>query len=176
MSTTEPGRMTAEEAGQLLAFAALYDNRKVSDPDVMACLKAIGDLPYADAEAAIAEHYGSGTERVMYGHIRDRVKAMRLRRLERTPLPAPPADATETGRYQEIIRANIERIADGKQLRNAIGGGAPLPGDPPAEWQQAREAMAGPAPVKPDPREVAAEQVREAAEQRARREAGERAS
>ena len=40
--------MNATEMGQLLAFAALYDNRKVGDPDIVAWLEAIGDLPYAD--------------------------------------------------------------------------------------------------------------------------------
>ena len=166
--------MNAEEAGQLLAFAALYDNRKVSDPDVMAWLKAIGDLPYADCDTAVAGHYGATTDRIMPGHIRDRVKAIRRDRIARTPLPAPdPALADKPGRYQEIIRANVERIADGMQIRNAIGGGAPLPGEPPAEWREAKEALAKPAPDKPDPREVAAGQAAESRKERQERGHGE---
>jgi hypothetical protein len=152
--------MNATEAGQLLAFAALYDNRKVSDPDVMAWLKAIGDLPYADCEQAIAGHYGTCTERVMPGHVRERVKTIRADRLARNPLPAPAAEvADDPGRYREIIRANVQRIADGMDIRTALPSGEPLPGDPPEEWQQAREAIAEVKPIRPDPRDVAREQA-----------------
>ena len=154
--------MNAAEIGDLLGFAALYDNRKAADPDVMAWLKAIGDLPYADAEAAVAAHYGETTERIMPGHIRTRVKAMRRERLERTPLPPPGAEAADQpGRYKRVVQANIERIADGFDLnRTAIGGGKPLEGDPPAEWQEAKAAITPPVPVV-DPREVAREQAAE---------------
>jgi hypothetical protein len=165
--------MNATEAGHLLAFAALYDNRKVSDPDVMAWLKAIGDLPYADAEEAVAAHYGSSTERIMPGHVRQRVKAMRADRLARTPIPAPPGDlADKPGRYQLAIRAGIKRIADGMRLPKAITSGAPLDGEPPAAWTKARAAVGpGAAPRKVlNPRQLAAQQ---AAESRAAREAAE---
>ena len=170
--------MNVEEAGKLLALAALYDNRKVGVPDVMAWHRAIGDLPYADAEAAVVEHYGSdSTERLMPGHIRRRVKAMRADRLARTPLPAPPAEvADEPGRYKRVIAANVERIADGLSVQRAIGAGAPLPGDPPAEWQQARESLKPPEPDKPDPQEIALEQVKEARAKREGRESGEPAA
>jgi hypothetical protein len=134
--------MTIEEAGQLLALAALYDNRKVGVPDVMAWHRAIGDLPYPDAETAVVDHYGSeSTERIMPGHVRRRVKAMRADRITRTPLPAPPAGiANEPGRYQAAIRASIQRLADGFSVQKAIGAG-PRQGEPPAEWAQARAAM-----------------------------------
>ena len=168
--------MTEEEALVLTRYVKACCPQQAMDkytPD--AWFDLLADLDFGDCQEAV-KAVAKRQPFVAPAEIRAEVRKIREDRLARTPLPAPPADATETGRYQEIIRANVERIADGKQLRNAIGGGAPLPGDPPAEWQQAREAMAGPAPVKPDPREVAAEQVREAAEQRARREAGERAS
>jgi hypothetical protein len=159
------------EAGQLLAFAALYDNRKVGDADVMAWLEAIGDLPFDDAKTAVAGHYGSSTERIMPGHVRQRVKAMRADRLARTPLPSPSAElADKPGRYQLAIRAGIKRIADGFSLRKAIGTGRPLEGPPPAEWAKARAAMPpGTAPRRVlNPRQLAAQQ---AAESRAIREA-----
>lgn len=162
--------MNATEAGQLLAFAALYDNRKVSDPDVMAWLKAIGDLPFEDAQAAVAGHYGESTERIMPGHIRTRVKAIRAERLARTPLPAPPAEvADQPGRYKEIVRANVQRIADGMDVRKAITG--PLPGDPPREWQEARAALVKPEAPAVDPRQKAREQVEETRREREAREA-----
>jgi hypothetical protein len=164
--------MNATEAGQLLAFAALYDNRKVSDPDVVAWLQAIGDLPYEDARAAVAGHYGESAERIMPGHIRIRVKAMRADRLARTPLPAPPAElADDPGRYNELIRANVRRIADAKNVRRALAAG-PLPGDPPQEWLDAKAALAKPPEPAADPRQKAREQVEEL---RRAREAGESA-
>ena len=143
--------MNVEEAGKLLALAALYDNRKVGVPDVMAWHRAIGDLPYADAEAAVVEHYGSdSTERLMPGHVRRRVKAMRADRLARTPLPAPPAEAAdEPGRYKRVIAANVERIADGLSVQRAIGAGAPLPGDPPAECSRPGNRSSPPSPTSP---------------------------
>ncbi len=170
--------MNLEETGKLLALAALYDNRKVGVPDVMAWHRAIGDLPYADAEAAVVEHYGSdSTERLMPGHVRRRVKAMRADRLARTPLPAPPAEAADKpGRYKQIIAANVGRIADGMDVHKALGPGAPLPGDPPTEWQQARESLKRPDPVKPDPRDVALEQVKAARAKRESSDEGEPAA
>ena len=164
--------MNARETGKLLGVMALYDYRDIGNPvEVAAWLKAIGDLPYADAEAAVVAYYGESTERIMPGHVRTRVKAMRAARLAKTPLPPPPAElADEPGRYREIIRANVERIADGMQLRKALGGGKPLDGDPPAEWQKAREAIRpGELPGK-TPQDIAAEQVAEA---RRKRENGE---
>ncbi|MGO9079298.1 MAG: hypothetical protein ACLQDY_09690 [Streptosporangiaceae bacterium] len=159
--------MNASEIGDLLAFAALYDNRKAADPDIMAWLRAIGDLPYADSEAAVAAHYGTTTERLMPGHVRTRVKAMRAERLARTPLPPPPPEvADQPGRYQRIILANVERIADGMSVQRAIGAGKPLEGDPPAEWQQARAALKPPESEAKDPRQIAAEQAAEARRQR----------
>lgn len=163
--------MNATEAGQLLAFAALYDNRKVGDADIMAWLEAIGDLPFADAKTAVAAHYGSSTERLMPGHVRQRVKAMRADRLARMPLAAPPGElADQPGRYLNAVRAGVRRIADGFSLRKAIGPGKPLEGPPPAEWAKAREAMPpGTEPRKvPNPRQLAAQQ---AAASRAEREA-----
>lgn len=160
--------MDAIEIGDLLAFAAIYDNRKAADPDVLAWLKAIGDLPYADAEDAVAAHYGETTERIMPGHVRARVKAMRRERLERAPLPPPSGElADQSGRYQKILQARIKQIADGKDLRNAIAAG-PREGDPPAEWQARKAAVTPPPP--PDPQAIARAQ---AAESRRRREESE---
>ena len=125
----------------------------------MAWLKAIGDLPYADAEDAVAAHYGETTERIMPGHVRARVKAMRRERLERAALTAPSGEvADQPGRYKKILQARIQQIADGKDLRNAITAG-PLEGDPPPEWQ-ARKAAVTP-PPSPDPQEIARLQAAE---------------
>ena len=57
--------MNAAEAGKLLALMALYDNRKAGTADVVAWLKVIGDLQYADCESATLAHYQETRERIM---------------------------------------------------------------------------------------------------------------
>jgi hypothetical protein len=157
--------VNAVEMGELLAFAALYDNRKVGDPDIIAWLEAIGDLPYPDARSAVAAHYGSeSTERIMPGHIRTRVKAMRRDRLERGIIPAPPPeDADQPARFRETLNADLRRIADGKVIPAAIA--APVrEDDPPETWAEARARFKAP----PTLQGIALQQ---AAESRAAREA-----
>lgn len=161
--------MNATETGQLLAFAALYDNRKVGDPDVVAWLEAIGDLPYPDARSAVAAHYGQSTERIMPGHVRTRVKAMRRERLERDPVAPPPAELTDDpGKYREALRGTIRRIADGFSVKRAIG---ELPSATPPPVAEVRKAL-GPAIPRPErllpPEEIAR---RQAAASRAARDA-----
>jgi hypothetical protein len=160
--------VTYDEVCDLLAVAASFDRRTIGEADSEAWESAVGDLSFDDARAAVIAHYRETRDWVMPSDVRQRVKAMRLRRLEATPLPAP-ACPDYPGRYQELIRASVQRIADGASLNRAIAG-TPLPGDPPAEWQQAREAMAGPAAAKPDPRDLAREQAEEARTERERRE------
>ena len=160
--------MNATETGQLLAFAALYDNRKVGDPDIVAWLEAIGDLPYPDARAAVAAHYGSeSTERIMPGHIRTRVKAMRRERLERAPVAAPPAELTDDpGKYREALKGDVKRIADGFSVKRAIG---ELPSATPPPAAEVRKAL-GPA-IAPAERNLPPEEIarRQAMESRAAR-------
>jgi hypothetical protein len=136
----------------------------------------LGDLELADCKDA-AQAVAKRQPFVAAAEIRAEVKRIRETRLARTPLPAPPADAADRpGRYQQIIAANVKRIADGMDARKALGAGAPLPGDPPSEWQQARESLKPPDPATPDPREVALEQVKEARAKRERQESGEPAA
>lgn len=174
--------MDANEVGKLLGFMALADNRKPPEDDegrkamIAFWLGQVGDLDYADASQAVQDHYRDSREWIMPADIRRRVKAIRADRLARKPLPAPPAEvADQPGRYQQIVAANVKRIADGFAPPPAIGG-APLSGDPPAEWQQARESLKPPDPVKPDPREIALEQVKEARAKREGRASGEPAA
>ena len=127
----------------------------------------LGDLPFADCREAVTA-VAKRQPFVAPAEIRGEVRKIRDLRLAKTSLPAPPADAADQpGRYREIIRANVERIADGMQLRKALGGGKPLEGDPPAEWQQAKAAIRPEALPAADPRVVAAEQVAEARRKRA---------
>lgn len=115
--------MNLEETIDLLTTAAAYDRRTVGKTDAVAWHAAVGDLPFGDAQAAVIGHYTDCNDWLMPGHVRQRVKAMRADRLARHPLPAPdPAIADDTTRYRESLAASIESIADGKQVRRAIGG------------------------------------------------------
>jgi hypothetical protein len=154
--------------GELLAFAALSDNRKVGDADILAWLRMIGDLPFEDSMAAVAGHYGESTERLMPAHVRIRVKAIRADRLARQVLPAPGHElADRPARYKAALGELIARVANGFGTRMAIAAGPVREGPPPEEFTQAREAM----PRPPTKQELAAQQ---AAESRAAREAADR--
>lgn len=150
--------------GELLASAAIYDNRTVGDADILAWMRAIGDLPYADADAAVADHYSETTDRLMPAHVRTRVRSARRERLERTVAPAPDSElADQPGRYKAALARIIDSIANGFSVRPAIAGPV-REGPPPEAFTAAREAM----PKPPTKQELAAQQ---AAESRAEREA-----
>lgn len=172
--------MNAEEMGRLLGFAATYDNRTVGTPEVIAWLEAIGDLPFDDARKAVATHYGADPNaRLMPGHVRVGVKAIRADRLARTPLPAPsPELADDSVRYRETLAASIQSIANGKQVNRAIAASAPRgTGGLPAGEMAALKArlFATAAHIKPklSPEEMAAEQAEESRRERGAEAAGE---
>lgn len=153
--------------GELLASAAIYDNRTVGDADILAWMRAIGDLPYADADAAVAAHYGETTDRLMPAHVRTRVKSARRERLDRVVMPAPGAELTEEpGRYKAALSRLIDGIANGFSIRPAIAGPA-REGPPPEVFTEAKATM--PKPL--TRQELAAQQ---AAESRREREAADR--
>jgi len=156
--------VNAAEMGELLGFAASFDNRTVGDADIIAWLKAIGDLPFADAEAAVAAHYRNEPDkRLMPGHVLQGVKATRRARLEHEVMPAPDADPDSPVTYRASFAAMLKRMADGFGGRLAIA--SPVrEGPPPEAFTEAKAAM----PKPPTKQELAAQQ---AAESRAEREA-----
>lgn len=155
--------MNATEAGELVALMALYDNRKASDPDVVAWLKVIGDLDYADSETAVLAHYRETRERIMPADVRTRVRALRRDRLARELPPVIPHELTdEPGRYRAEFNAEVRKIADGFSVPKAIVG--PVREDePPETWAQARAKF--PAPLTSP--EIALQQVAESRAARA---------
>jgi len=166
--------VNATEMGDLLGYAAAFDNRTVGDAEILAWLDAIGDLPFDDARAAVAAHYGADpNSRLMPGHVRQRVKAMRGARLAREVMPAPAPELTDdTIRYRESIFASIESIANGKTVGRAIAGGRSRgPGRLSAAEMAALKARLGTAAPKLTPQETAEQQ---AAESRAERETADR--
>lgn len=116
--------MTVEEVGKLLGFAALYDSRRVEVPDVMAWHRVVGDLPYADAEEAVAGHYRDSRERIMPADIRERVDAVRRRRLLENPPPDCPPEIVAQGHdaYVDWHRKHGRAIANNEPLPRQIGG------------------------------------------------------
>jgi hypothetical protein len=126
--------MNAAEIGDLLGFAALYDNRKAAEPDILAWLGAVRDLPYADAREAVAAHYAVSTERIMPGHVRAGVKAIRAERIARSMIPAPdPALCDDPAAYRQALQAATRQAGDGQGI--------------PADGQAAITAGDGPRPV-----------------------------
>lgn len=155
--------MNATEASELVALMALYDNRRASDPDVVAWLKVIGDLDHADCETAVLAHYQETRERIMPADVRTRVKAIRRDRLAREIVPAPPAEMTDKpGRYQTWIQASVKRIADGFSVLRAIDRTPrELPPSPAIEARKALGPAIPPAERHLPPEEIARRQVAE---------------
>ena len=82
--------MTLEEVIDLLADAAAFDRRNIGENDSVAWYAAIGDLPFADAQAAVIAHYRESREFIMPADVRSRVK-----RKQR--------DEADRGRIREIL-------------------------------------------------------------------------
>jgi hypothetical protein len=158
--------MTIDEVIDLLTVAASFDRRTIGKADALAWHSVLGDLDFTDSRNAVLGHYGASREWIMPADVRQRVRKIREDRLARNPVAALSGDlADDPGRYRSLVQANVRRIADGMDIRTAIGGGKPLDGEPPAEWQEARDAIDPEPPL--DARQLAVEQ---AAESRAERE------
>jgi hypothetical protein len=85
--------MTPEEVAGLLAIIVACDPRRKYDAgDVTTWQHLIGDLPFTECRDAIVEHYKSSAYPVMPSEVRNAVRAVRRRRLERVVQPPPPFD------------------------------------------------------------------------------------
>lgn len=158
--------MTLEETIDLLGVAAAFDQRNIGKADSVAWHAALGDLDFADAQAAVIGHYRESRERVMPADVWGRVKAMRRERLAREVVPAPDADPDAPHTYRAALASAIRRIGDGLSVRRAIGGNV-REGPPPEAFTEALAAL--PRPL--TKQELAAQQ---AGESRAEREAANR--
>lgn len=158
--------MNSDEVWDLLELIASIDRRKLGLTDRQVWEGLVGDLPAADAMAAVAAHYRESREWIMPADIRTRVKAMRRDRIAREIVPAPPPeDADNPARFRETHLANLRAIGDGLAIPKAIA--APVrEDDPPPTWAEARAKL--PVPRVLTPQEKALQQ---AAESRAAREA-----
>ena len=69
--------MNRTEAGQLLALAALVDNRPITDETVIMWHGLLDDIDYGEAAEALKEYYRTSTRWLMPAHLRDLVEAAR---------------------------------------------------------------------------------------------------
>lgn len=158
--------MILEETIDLLALAAAFDRRNIGESDSVAWHAALGDIPFADAQAAVIDHYREHREFIMPADVWTRVRAMRADRIARALVNAPDPELTEApGRYKAALGEMVRRIGDGFGVRRAI---EPVRlGPPPQEFTEALAALPRPA----DKQEIAR---RQADESRAARELAER--
>lgn len=113
--------MNAEEAGQVLAKCASYDRRKTGDAETIAWYQVLGDLTYDDCIAAVIAHYAEATDWIMPAHIRNRVMAIRNRRLTETEIPPPPVELLDNPvAYSAALHAAAVAIADGRDPEVAM--------------------------------------------------------
>lgn len=158
--------MTLEETIDLLALAAAFDRRNIGESDTVAWHAALGDIPFADAQTAVIDHYREHREFIMPADVWTRVKAVRRDRIARAVLNAPDPELMDApGRYKAALGEMIRRLGDGFG-RRAIAE-TPRQGPPPQEFAEALAALPRPA----DKQEIAR---RQAEESRAAREAAER--
>jgi hypothetical protein len=119
--------MNATETGKLLGLMALFDNRTLSDPDVVAWLPLVGDLLYGDAQAAVYGHYRDTAERIMPADIRRRVREIRAERVRNAgdlEARVPRELADKPLEYRDWLQRTTQAIADGEPAVRAIGGAA----------------------------------------------------
>lgn len=113
--------MTPDEIVDLLTVAAAFDQRTVGEGDAMAWHSVLGDLAFADAQQAVLGHYADSRERVMPADIRNRVLAIRNRRLQDTEIPPPPVELLDDpDAYSAALHAAAVAIADGRDPEAAM--------------------------------------------------------
>lgn len=74
--------MNKPEIVDLLSLIAARDRRTIGDADVEAWFQDVGDLPYADAAAAVSNYYQNERAWIMPSDVRKRVKVIGDRRYQ----------------------------------------------------------------------------------------------
>ena len=116
--------MTPDETIDLLTLAAAYDRRTVGEGDVGAWHAAVGDLAFGDCRSAVIGHYTDSTDWLMPAHVRQRVRVIRDRRLDRAYIPPPPAELVDDWpAYQAALHASRVAAADGRDPGGRGAGG-----------------------------------------------------
>jgi len=105
------------EAAQLLAIAAAYDNRKPDATAAQAWAVALAEYRFEDCQKAIVEHYRTSDAWMMPVHVITAVKKVRGGRIEdKAPQPPQGLDPDDTAAYQAWLRGVNRAIADGREV------------------------------------------------------------
>jgi len=109
--------MTVREVGRVLAIAAVYDSREISDVDI----EVWADHADSDGwsvtavERVIREHYATGADRprITPAHVNDRLRRVRQRALEIFDADRPViADGETPGQHLARYRAERQTFAN----------------------------------------------------------------
>lgn len=104
--------MNLAEAGQLLAVCSAFDRRHADEIEVAAWAKVLGDMDYADCEAAVIAHYQTTREWIMPADIRALAKAGRRRAREieqREVILDPAAHKAQIARQDRALLAKLRQ-------------------------------------------------------------------
>lgn len=127
--------MTWDDVAELLAFCAVYDQRKGDDLDVKAWLMVAADHRWTRETAfrVAREHYGarSGQPRLDPATVTDRIRTMRGRAAESFELPRLPDDLPNA-EYPAWLRGQLAAHIDAQLDRWATTGDEPSRALPPA--------------------------------------------
>lgn len=148
--------ITWDDIVELLAFAAVFDQRKADDIDVKAWLAVAQAQRWtrASAQRVILEHYSAGTERprIDPARITDRLRALRSAAAESFEAPRIP-EGLAGADYPPWLRAQLAQHVDARLQQWADTGQEPSRALPPpaARIGSLRELVAAaPDHVKPE--------------------------
>lgn len=103
--------MNFDEAAAVLALAAAYDNRKVSDPTIVAWQAALADVDGADALAAVVAHHSNSGEYLMPVHVRRGAETIDRNRRRDERERAEAEQAIEAAEARAFTADEVSRAA-----------------------------------------------------------------
>lgn len=113
--------MNRGQVADLLAVAQTFDSRTVGQSDVQAWHGALGDLVFDECRDAVVHHYANRTERVMPGHVRARVIAVR-QDIAMRALPSGGSDLVQKPDwFESTVAYHKARTREENRLRKERG-------------------------------------------------------
>ncbi|MFI1194057.1 hypothetical protein ACH4T9_12480 [Micromonospora sp. NPDC020750] len=110
--------MTLDDMRRVMAAVAVFEYR-FGTPNaavLQAWHAAIGDLDAGDAVEAVRRYYAVQTDRIMPGHIRQGVNAIRAERRRNQPAPARELPS----RFEDDINRKVRMDAGAATLRQVL--------------------------------------------------------
>jgi len=105
--------MTLEQTIDILAVAAAFDRRTIGEGDAVAWHAALSDLSFIEARDAVIAHYRDRRDWIMPADVRQRVKAIRGRRLDEGEKFLDPPSGLDGPAYKAWLIRERARIAAG---------------------------------------------------------------